>query len=163
MFLEVEDDNDSGLPMKYRHVRISERIVKEEFYQTIASLIRAGLSTPEAISAVVIVGNGMFGTKWKNHGEAQVLDIDTVPHRRQVLEANKLIECQSLSLVVEEVQKSKEEGRMITHGLDSTTKKGAGQFAVAGLHIGQDIPFPLPILPIHGERTSEIAMQVVVS
>ena len=39
MFLEVEDDNDSGLPMKYRHVRISERIVKEEFYQTIASLI----------------------------------------------------------------------------------------------------------------------------
>ena len=120
------------------------------FYQTIASLIGAGLSTPEAISAVVIVGNGMFGTKWKNHEEAQDLDIDTVPHRRQVLEANMLIECQSLSLVVEEVQKSKEEGRMITHGLDSTTKKGAGQFAVAGLHIGQDIPFPLPILPIHG-------------
>ena len=31
---------------------------------------------------------------------------------------------------------------------------------VQGLHVGQDNPFPLPILPIHGETTEDIAMQV---
>ncbi|KAJ8397113.1 hypothetical protein AAFF_G00009670 [Aldrovandia affinis] len=31
---------------------------------------------------------------------------------------------------------------------------------VQGLHVGQDNPFPLPILPIHGETTQDIAMQV---
>ena len=67
MFLEIEENNDNDHPEKYRHIRISEKVLKEEFYQTIASLIGVGLSTPEAISAVVIVGNGMFGTKWKNH------------------------------------------------------------------------------------------------
>ena len=63
IFLEIEDDNDSDLPVKYRHVRKSKNIVKEEFYQTVASLIGAGLSTAEAISAELIVRNRMFGRK----------------------------------------------------------------------------------------------------
>ena len=88
------------------------------------------------------------------------MDVDTLPSNKAIRKAYKLIEAQSLSLVVDEVERRKEEGRMITHVMDSTTKNGAGQFAVAGLHIGQDNPFPLPILPIHGETTDEIAMQV---
>ena len=35
-----------------------------------------------------------------------------------------------------------------------------GQFIVQGLHVGQDCPYPLPILSIHGETTEDIAMQV---
>ncbi|MCP4354868.1 MAG: hypothetical protein GY793_04400, partial [Proteobacteria bacterium] len=49
---------------------------------------------------------------------------------------------------------------MITHASDSTTKKGVGQFMVQGLHIGQGLPFPLPILPICGETTQDIALKV---
>ena len=48
---------------------------------------------------------------------------------------------------------------MINHATDSTTKKGVGQFAVAGLHIGQNVPFPLPLIPIVGEKTEDIAKQ----
>ena len=29
-----------------------------------------------------------------------------------------------------------------------------------GLHVGQDCPYPLPILSIHGEAMEDIAMQV---
>ena len=49
---------------------------------------------------------------------------------------------------------------MITHAIDSTTKRGVGQFAVQGIHIGQDLPFPLPIINICGEKTEDIAHQV---
>ena len=49
---------------------------------------------------------------------------------------------------------------MITHASDSTTKKGVGKFMVQGLHIGQDNPYPLPLLSIYGETTEDIAMQV---
>ncbi|KAI9548371.1 hypothetical protein NQZ68_010593 [Dissostichus eleginoides] len=49
---------------------------------------------------------------------------------------------------------------MITYASDSNPKKGVGQFMVQGLHVGQDSPFPLPILPIHRETTEDIAMQL---
>ena len=64
-----DKNRESGRLVEVK-VKPVDSTVKEEFYQTIASLIGAGLSTPEAITAVVIIGNGMFGTKWKNHGEA---------------------------------------------------------------------------------------------
>ena len=41
---------------------------------------------------------------------------------------------------------------MITDAIDSTTKQRVGQFATQGIHIGQNVPFPLP--------TEDIAMQV---
>jgi hypothetical protein len=88
------------------------------------------------------------------------MDVDTLPSKKAIRNAYKLMEAQSLAFVVDEVEKRKEEGRMITHAMDSTTKKGARQFAVAGLHIGRDNPFPLPILSLHGESTAENAMQV---
>ena len=159
-FEEIDDNGENDLPAKHRHIRESSRLVREDFYQTMAALSGTGMSIAEATSAVVIVGKGMFGTNWKDHEESDVMDVDTLPSKKAIRNAYKLMEAQSLSLVVDEVEKRKEEGRMITHAMDSTTKKGAGQFAVAGLHIGRDNPFPLPILSIHGEITDEIAMQV---
>ena len=35
-----------------------------------------------------------------------------------------------------------------------------GQFAVQGIHIGQNLPFALPIINIAGEKTNDIAKQV---
>ena len=54
----------------------------------------------------------------------------------------------------------KEDGRMITAAIDSTTKKGVGQFATQGLSIGRNTPFPLPLLPICGESTEDVTAQV---
>ena len=49
---------------------------------------------------------------------------------------------------------------MITHAVDSTTKKGIGQFAVQGIHIGKELPFALPLTNICGEKTDDTALQV---
>ena len=48
---------------------------------------------------------------------------------------------------------------MLTHATDSTTKKGIGSFAASGIHIGKNVPFPLPLIPICGEATTDIAEQ----
>ena len=120
-----------------------------------------GLSLKEVSTAVIEVGNGMFGRKWKNpEGSEESFDIDTLPNIRNIRIALQQIETQSLSLVVDMLMMEKEKGRMVIHASDSTTKKGVGQFIVQGLHVGQNCPYPLPILSIHGETTENIAMQV---
>lgn len=103
----------------------------------------------------------MFGRSWKHAEERdKIVDIDTVSTNRAIRLALQQIEAQSLNLVVEKVEEEKQKSMMITHASDSTTKKVVGQFIVQGLHVGQDNPFPLPILPIQGETTQDIAMQV---
>ena len=96
----------------------------------------------------------------KNGEYDDSIDIDTAPSHKSIRQALDQIEAQSLSLVVDKVGKEKATGKMITHASDSTTKKGVGQFMVQGIHIGQETPFPLPILPIYGETTEDIALQV---
>ena len=49
---------------------------------------------------------------------------------------------------------------MVTHAIDSTTKRGIGQFATQGIHIGRDSALPLPLINICGESTEDIALQV---
>ena len=48
---------------------------------------------------------------------------------------------------------------MTTHATDSTTKREIGKFSVAGIHIGNNVPFPLPLIPVSGESTNDIAEQ----
>ena len=103
----------------------------------------------EVSTAVIEVGNGMFGRKWKNpEGSEESFDIHTLPNIRNIRIALQQIETQSLSLVVDMLMMEKEKGRMVIHASDSTTKKGVGQFIVQGLHVGQDCPYPLPILTL---------------
>lgn len=64
-----------------------------------------------------------------------------------------------MARTVELVQQGKGDGRAITHASDSTTKKGAGQFIVQALHVGQSRQIDLPILPIYGETAEDIAIQ----
>ena len=118
------------------------------------------LSLKEVSTAVIEVGNGMFGRKWKNPEDSEgSFNIDTLPNIRNIRIALQQIEVQSLSLVVDMLMMEKEKGRMVTHASDSTTKKGVGQFIVQGQHVGQDCPYSLPILSIHGEATEDIAIQ----
>ena len=157
----VQRDTDDLLPQTFQHIRISERKVRDEFYQTVANLTGKGLSTSESSLAIIEVGNTMFQRRWKTSNDFdEAFDIDTVPTNRNIRTALQQIEAQSLCLVVDKLEDEKQKGKMITHASDSTTKKGVGQFMVQGLHVGQDNPFPLPILPVHGETTEDIAMQV---
>ena len=70
----------------------------------------------------------MSERKWKKDGDKDSFDVDTAPEKVHLLEKLRQIEVESLSLVVEEMKKGQEAGRMITHASDSTTKRGVGQF-----------------------------------
>ena len=65
MFIEKDDSGDT-LPAGLRHIRIKERKVRPEFYQTCAALTGIGLSILEASAAVIVVGSRIFGGSWKN-------------------------------------------------------------------------------------------------
>ena len=159
-FTAGEEESEDELPPKLRHVRLSERIVRDDVYETLADLKGLGLSTNEASQALIKVANNLFNRKWKMFDEDnEKYDLDTLPHPRNMRNVDELIEAKSLACISKEIEESSQSGRMITHATDSTTKKGVGQFAVAGIHIGQNVPFPLPLIPVSGETTKDIADQ----
>ena len=97
LFEEREGDENDPLPSQYRHIRHSERKVKDYFYTTCSTLYGEGLPLQESLNAVVTVGNGMFGRKWKKYDEKEEsFDIDTAPQKRHLLEKLMQIEAQSL-------------------------------------------------------------------
>jgi hypothetical protein len=154
------DDNGDTLPVGVRHIRVKERQVRPEFYQTCAALTGLGLSIHEASAAVVVVGNRMFGRSWKDaDSDDNIFDCDTVPTARNIRMALQLQEVEGMARTVDLVKDGKNEGRAVTHASDSTTKKGAGQFIVQALHVGQTTQIDLPILPIYGETAEDIAIQ----
>ena len=123
LFTNLEERDGDSMLEEYRHIRELEGIVSDKYYNTCADLAAAGLSLDECSSAVVIVGRGMFGRSWKKYDESkEFFDVDTVPQRRNLLEKLRQIEAQSVSLMVDMMVKGKEEGKMITHASDSTTK-----------------------------------------
>ena len=83
----------------------------------------------ECTTAVLTVANEMFKRNWKKSDEKKdSFDIDTAPDKIRLLEKVRQIEAEALCLVVEEIKKGKEQGHMVTHASDSTTKRGVGQF-----------------------------------
>ena len=161
LFTAPEERVGDSMPQEYRHIRESERIVSDKYYETCADLAAAGLSLDECTSAVVIVGRGMFGRPWKKSEDSkESFDLDTAPQRQNLLEKLRQIEAQRVNLMVDVMVKGKEEGRMITLASDSTTKARVGQFIGQGIHVGQNDALPLPLLPIHGEKKEDIAAQL---
>ena len=75
---------------------------------------------------------GMFGRSWRKSEESNWANIrsrlDTAPERIRVLQYLRNIEAERLSLIAEKMKESKEQGHMVTHASDSTTKKRVGQF-----------------------------------
>lgn len=158
---ERDSSSQDPLPCQFRHIRDSERKVLDAVYYTCASLAGEGLSVNESVKAIVRVGNGLFGRQWKEFGDDdEQFDVNTMPHERNIREKMQLIETESLALLADEVKVQSDDGRMITHAIDSTTKQRVGSFATQGIHIGKNVPFPLPLLGICGETTEDIAMQV---
>ena len=140
LFKVVEESDSDPLPLEFRHLRKSERIVKDEFYNTCGALSGERFSLQECVTAVVTVGNGMFGRHWKESNEKEdTFSIDTAPDKLKLIEKLRQLEAQSLNMVVDEMHRGKEEGNIITHISDSTTKRGVGQFIgqVSGLLLSQ--------------------------
>ena len=131
---KLEDTDQDSLPLSYRHVRDSERKVKEVIYRTIAKLMGKGLSLHEAVLAVIVVANMIFDRNWDlselsdKDGDVR----DKMPSARSIREAMALLETEALSCTVDMMEQGREEGRMVTHAIDSTTKKSVGQFATQG-------------------------------
>ena len=161
LYMEIEEEDSDPMPQQFQHIRDSERMVKNEFYQTCADLAGYGLGADECSRAVVEVGNGMFGRKWKhNMDDSQTYDKDTAPGKKHIVESLSKIEAHSLSLMADLVTQGKEDGRMVTLASDSTTRKGVGQFQGQGIHIGNGSAFPLPLLSISSETREDIAEQL---
>ena len=159
-FNKKEENNNDPLPLEYRHVRLSERKVKDVIYKALGNLSGEGLSLLESVKAVVEVANVCFGRNWKIPAdEDETFDNDTMPHSKNIREMMKMIEAQSMDLLVDKMVDGKEQGRMLTHYTDSSTKKHVGTFNAQGIHIGKDNPYPLPILSVDGESKEDIAMQ----
>ena len=111
------------------------------------------------MKSLIRVG-ALFDREWKIlEDNEDTYDMYTLADKRNMRTALRLIETKGMSCVVKEVRNEKSEGRMTTHATDSTTKVQVGQFAVSGIHIGQNVPFPLPLIPVCGETTSDIAEQ----
>lgn len=162
LYFPGDENNNDPLPPDYRCLRDSERKVKDKVYTTVAALVGIGLSVSEAGKAIVEVGKGMFDRKeWKEIGDnSETFDDNTMPANKNVRDKLRLIEAQSLALIGEEIIQQKERGGTITHTIDSTTRKLVGTFATQGVQVGQESPFPLPLMGIHGESTQDIAQQV---
>ena len=85
LYIEKVDTQIDPLPSEYRHIRSSVRKVRDDFYKTVANFFGEGLSLKEVSTAVIEVGNGMFGRKWKNPEDSEEsFDIHTLPNIRNI-------------------------------------------------------------------------------
>ena len=92
-FVQAVTDESDPMPPQYRHLRESERKVKDKVLIAIGNLVGEGLSLNEAAKAIVEVGNVVFGRKWKQSLEdMDTFDLDTLPDRRNMREALKMQE-----------------------------------------------------------------------
>ena len=120
LFVGPDVANDP-LPLEYRHLRDSERNVKDNFYLTCDNLHGEGFSLQQCVTSVVLVGNGMFSRSWKRfEDENGTFSLNTAPEKINVLDKLRQIEAKSLGLVVEAILDGKQQGKMITHASDST-------------------------------------------
>ena len=133
--------------------RYGRKSVRDEIYLAASDLIGIGLSPSESLAAIEVVANRCFGRKWHRSKELskQPLNQDTLPSERSVRKMSERIETQGLAAEAEEIQTRSKAGDVITHCMDSTTKKYVSKFAVSGIHINKENPLPLPTVPVAGE------------
>ena len=93
--IDSNQESEDILPCHMRHVRVSQRVIRDGIYETLADLKGLGLSTNEACQALIKVANNLFGRKWKISQEGdESFDIDTLPHPWNMRHADKLIEAE---------------------------------------------------------------------
>ena len=94
--------------------------MRPEYYKTVDELISVEhMSQEQAISAVIRVGNNMFGMKWKKFDEEDEITIDTVPDKKMNRKMSKVFEAFTISKIVE-LMISEEEKTTVTYHDDGS-------------------------------------------
>ena len=160
-YQQVVERMEDDLPQEYRHIRNSERKVSDKFYLAAADLIGEGLSPREALKAIEIVSNRCFGRNFKQLVDCQSMyyDKDTLPSEKMVRIMAERIEAHGLASEANEIITRAKSDVTITHASDSTTKKAVGKFHVSGIHLNNQKPLPLPVVPVSGETREDTADQ----
>ena len=158
--LFVSELEEHDISARLAHVRDSERKVRDSFYLTVGNLVGRGMSLSEACMAVVEVGNRLFERKWKLPVEdSELYDLDTLPAKSNIRTKLNLIEAETcLSPCPRSARPKRPGGRSTSRS--TPPKRGVGQFATQGIHIGRNVPIPLPLMGIAGETTEDIALQI---
>ena len=85
-----------------------------------------GLSLRESCIAVKEVAYGLFGRSWSNPDkDSESFDLDTLPEKPNIVTAVNLVEVETLFMTASKIMEAKEADHIVTHDIDSTTKKGA--------------------------------------
>ena len=136
--------------------------MRPEYYKTVDELISVEhMSQEQAISAVIRVGNNMFGMKWKKFDEEDEITIDTVPDKKMNRKMSKVFEAFTISKIVE-LMISEEEKTTVTYHDDGSRSQGAGAYSVQGLTIKGKF-YPLPTLALSSETRQNLAdLKVIV-
>ena len=113
------------------------------------------MSTRQAEAAIVIVGNKLFGTKWKFHDETEIIDLDTLPAQKNTREVGKSLEVLALCEIVKEIMNS-HANTVVTYSDDGSKKQGVGSFSVQGLTVN-GVYRALPTLQIASESKDNLA------
>ena len=110
----------------------------------------------QAVAAIVEVGNGMFNCGWKYHAEnEEAVDLDTVPHHKNIREAGKALTVLTLASIVDEMMESGTDV-VISYHDDGSKKQGIGSYSVQGVTINDKFRV-LPTLPIASESRENLA------
>lgn len=155
-FIPASGKKGDDMPLKWRHIRNSQRKVKPEFYAAVDKLVsKYHCSRSQAVSAVIVCANYLFGRDWKEFlSDDNELDIDTAPCMKQISSAGKAIEVLAIKCIVEQIMKCSE--TVITYHDDGSKKKGVGSFMVQGVTI-DGVFRAFPALPIASESCENLA------
>ena len=122
----VPEQPDDPLPFETRHVRYSERCVRDVIYRSTTDLIGIGLSPREALAVVEIVANRYVGRELHQSkappeaDETEFIpleppDQNVLPNERSVRDMAERVEAQGLADEAKEIITRSKQGDIITH------------------------------------------------
>ena len=143
------------MPNKYRHVRESERKVREEIYSVMHLMSSKLHMTKRQIEgSIIAVANIVFDMDWKPFQPKGVQDLNTLPSMKNILHTEPLLEAMALNAIMQEMM---EEGNTssITYPNDGSSMNGVGSFVVQSLTIN-GVQRTLPTLGIFTESRESL-------
>ena len=129
------DNVNDEMPVRFRHVRESERSVRPEIYVLMNKLSsELHMSKNQIEGSILHVANLLFGRNWKSHTENDVSDRDTLPAMSSLRRTEPYMEAMALSSIVDEMM-SDENNATITYSNDGSGMSGLGKYMVQSLSI----------------------------
>ena len=125
-YKKQEENRNDAMPLMWRHLRSTNKLVKPEFNTTVDRLIsQYHCSKRQAVAGVIHTANSMFGRNWKfqkkGKEKAELVDMDTAPFQKQIRESGKCIEALALKEIADEIAKG--DDVVVTWHDDGSKKK----------------------------------------